>query len=34
MEVFALGDEGLAEAVKAANFAASAFGVEVPFEDR
>lgn len=34
LEVFAPGDGGLTEAVKAANFAASAFGVEVPFEDR
>ena len=34
LEVFAPGDAGLAEAVKAANFAASAFGVEVPFEER
>lgn len=34
LEVFAPGDEGLAEAVKAARFAASAFGVKVPFEDR
>ena len=34
LEIFAPGDEGLTEAVKAAGFAASAFGVEVPFEDR
>lgn len=34
LEVFAPGDRGLAEAVKAANFVASAFGVEVPFEER
>jgi carbonic anhydrase/acetyltransferase-like protein (isoleucine patch superfamily) len=34
LEVFAPGDEGLEEAIKAANFATSAFGVRVPFEDR
>ena len=34
LEVFAPGDEGLAEAIKAAGFAASAFGVDVPFEER
>ncbi|QIN84595.1 acyltransferase [Rubrobacter tropicus] len=34
LEVFAPGDEGLAEAIKAAGFAASAFGVRTPFEDR
>jgi carbonic anhydrase/acetyltransferase-like protein (isoleucine patch superfamily) len=34
LEVFAPGDEGLAEAIKAANFATSAFGVRTPFEDR
>jgi carbonic anhydrase/acetyltransferase-like protein (isoleucine patch superfamily) len=34
LEVFAPGDEGLAEAIKNAGFAASAFGVETPWEDR
>jgi hypothetical protein len=34
LEVFAPGDEGLAEAIKNAGFAASAFGVESPWEDR
>lgn len=34
LEVFAPGDAGLAEAIKAAGFAASAFGVRTPFEDR
>ena len=34
LEVFAPGDAGLAEAIKAAGFAASAFGVRAPFEDR
>lgn len=34
LRVFAPGDEGLVEAIKAAGFAASAFGVRIPFEDR
>ena len=34
LQVYAPGDEGLAEAIRSANFAQTAFGVKTAWEDR